>query len=85
MTETPSDNDKSEIDREDATDGAVDPREGGPPPAERDPERRAKPAPLEQIDRPGPLNPGEEDRDLPSGVESYERPGRDGNWADRRD
>ncbi len=33
-------------------------------------------------DAPGPLDPGQGDPDLPSGVESFERPGRDGNWDD---
>ena len=46
----------------------------------RDSERRAKPAPEAPIDRPGPLDPDESETDLPTGVESYERPGRDGNW-----
>jgi hypothetical protein len=48
--------------------------------AKRDPERRAKPAPADPEDRPGPLDPGERDPDLPTGVESYDRPGESGNW-----
>ncbi len=33
-------------------------------------------------DEPGPLDPGQGGPDLPSGVESFERPGHDGNWDD---
>lgn len=81
----------SEPDDDNAPEPASDSEDGNPPdpaagpvehqPPDRDPERRAKQTPADPEDRPGPLNPGEEDRVLPTGVESYERPGRDGNWA----
>ena len=32
--------------------------------------------------RPGPLDPGENDPDTPTGFASFERPGEDGNWED---
>ncbi len=46
----------------------------------RDPERRSRSAPSDPENRPGPLEPGDKDPDLASGVESFERPGSDGNW-----
>ncbi len=46
----------------------------------RDPSRDSMAETEWRSERPGPLDPGEMETDLPSGVESFERPGQDSNW-----
>lgn len=92
MTETPKDMEgiarEEDVERA-AADQRTDVDPGREPNApNREPETEAVgPFDAGPSDVPGPLEPGENDPDRASGVESYERPGRDGNWdeSDRED
>jgi hypothetical protein len=67
----------AELERSDA-----DPQEEPSAPNQQPETERVGPTDSGPTDVPGPLEPGENDPDRPSGTESYERPGRDGNWDD---
>ena len=91
MTETPKDfegapreEDVERAARDQRVD--VDPEEEPNAPNREPTTERVGPMDADPVDQPGPLPPGENDPDRPTGVESYERPGRDGNWdADSED
>ena len=87
MTETPRESEielsQKDVDRSAELDRADTDPQDEPNAPNREPEtERVGPADSGPTDVPGPLEPGENDPDRRPGTESYERPGRDGNWDD---
>lgn len=78
MPDVPPDRDVNDADVQSRL--AEDP-ENVPNAPNRDPLSQSEAPVQDPSQRPGPLDPGHDETDLPSGVESYERPGRDGNWS----
>ncbi|MFY9913240.1 MAG: hypothetical protein WAK18_01130 [Nocardioidaceae bacterium] len=90
MTERPQDLDPTleqrDVERAEQLERAdVDPEQESNAPNREVRTERVGPG-ADPADQPGPLDPGQTEPDLATGTESYERPGRDGNWdADTED
>jgi hypothetical protein len=82
LSEVPNEEDIDTADANERVD--VDPREEPNAPNREPSVERVGPAP-DPAEQPGPPDPGTVEPDLPRGVESFERPGEQGNWDDGRE
>ncbi len=84
MTESPQDMHgvppEEDVDEADLRDRLEQDPQDVPNAPNRNPSRDSMAEVEDPSEHPGPLDPGATDPNLPSGVESFERPGRDGNW-----
>jgi hypothetical protein len=84
MTESPQEMHgvppEEDIDEADVQDRLEQDPQAVPNAPNRNPSRDSMAQVEDPSEHPGPHDPGDMDANLPSGVESFEQPGRDGNW-----